>query len=245
MNRLMKAENYRLLNSGHLYAYIIILNLCAVGMLFVFSPEEIMGAKLYDCLPMMGEGIIFFTLILGMLATVMPAMAYQSKIGFYEVMSGHKVSHIINNKVIVDTLHIAGMLMVFLSGALSFLAVKNGVGTGKNLSLRLLLVVIVMLHISVSGVLLSMCFRHVYAGVFAYFRFGTFDMVLLMMIQLIFDNEDISAKVLKWTVDGQLQLVLSGASNKDIIVPIILSTIIECGFLYMIAYITMKKKLYR
>lgn len=244
MNRLMKAESYRLLNSGHLMAISIVVNLCIVGMQFCLVPE-ILDHNFSEALPMLNEGFLFVVLLLGLLLTFVSAMGYQNKTAYYEIMSGHKISHMIGSKVIVDTIMITGMLIVFFGIAFSVIALKNGIGDMEDIPLRMFLAVIVLLHVAMITVLSSTMLRSLASVAFAYIRIGMLESLLYGLATELLTDVETLQKVSKWLFFGQFQTILSGTINKDIILPIILSAIIECGVLYSIAYITMKKKLYR
>lgn len=244
MNRLMKAEGYRLAHSGNLFAWIIFLNLFIVVLQYSMA-YEISKVDFANALFLVNENGLAVAVVLGLLTSVIVVLLYQNRVGYYEIMSGHKISHILWSKMLVDGFVITGILIVFFGISFVIFGLKNGVGEWDNFQLRIILDIIILFHISIVATLLSCCCRHLVVSVLVYLRFMAFDMILLFLTGTIMGKEELADKILDYTIAGQFQLICTETLNADIVFPIILSTIIECGFLYSIAYITMKKKLYR
>lgn len=248
MNRLMKAEFYRVNHSSGFLKWIVML--CGTCFIMPFLVEwDLLGGTVTRYIEVMNDNsIIFIPMLLTVLASVIAAMPYSNKTAYYEIMSGHKTSHIILSKVVAIATYIVTVQMMIFFVVLLIMGMKNGMGDIKQIGLRAFLFMIVVFHYCSCGVLIATSLRHIVGAVLAFMRVEVFESMFIFSLQILAENSNSPEGVLKlldWCPIVQLGTILGGTLTNRIIAVVCLSFLMEFIFWYLISYIGMKKKKYQ
>ena len=234
MNRLMKAEWYRIRHSSHLFIWMIFICI-VIAIIPIVSDIEFYEKSLSENFKLYsGAGYIFIPLFIGVMISISIGINYYNKTAYYEIMGGQSISGIIFSKVVVNSSVMTIGIIITCSIYFSIIYIMNGVGEYENILLRLILFVLIIIHVCIVSGLLSMCLRHIIGAFLIVFRFS--------ILEAIFAQNSSMDKILNWFLSGQYQRILVGEITTKLIIAIILSTFLETIILYFISYYTMKKR---
>lgn len=246
MNRLIKAEWYRIRRSEGLMKWLLV-----IGMVVIILPLandfEAYQYSLDKYLPM-ADLFMFVPQFISIFCSVMVGISYLKKTAYYEVMSGNKISHILMSKMVADALLVTAVESVIFGICWTVVGVRNGVGKMTQIPLRFVLLMVIIFHVCVVGVLITTSFRHIGAAILVYMRFTLFDLLVLFIIKIFEDN--LSTEVLEKIADWFTMVKLTKILNHEylmtdhLIFTVIVGMLIEGALWYAVSYIGMKKKLY-
>ncbi|MCM1180758.1 MAG: hypothetical protein NC347_10910 [Clostridium sp.] len=248
MNRLLKAEWYRVRHSSGLMKWLAII--CLIGMgLPLMGDFEFYQQDLTEYLYSSADSItMFLPFFLGTFCAVSMGIAYMNKTAYYEVMAGNKISEILLSKAIVDALFAAAAQFLFFGVCWIIVGINHGKGAIKQLPIRMFLFLVILIHICLAGVLIATAVRHIAAAVLAYLRFAVFDFAFLFIVQIFEDFIPAAAvpKIVDWFAVMQLSKVLNHEweITGHLVLAVIMSMLLEAGIWYVISYVGMRKKMY-
>lgn len=251
MNRLMKAEWYRVRHSSGLMKWVIIV--CLFSMAFVMlttsdlTTSDAGKHSLAEILYVSGESYFFIMYFLAVISAVIVGTAYTNKTAYYEVMAGNKISGILLSKVLVDAVFVAVASSLFLDLYWLVIGMHNGIGEITQLPLRFVLLAVVFFHVCSTGVLIATTIQHNTGAVLSFLRFSAFDMLVPFCIELLGNfSEEAGTRMADWFVMLELSKLLNCEIRvtNHLIVATVLGMLIEAGLWYSISYVRMKKKLY-
>ena len=246
MNRLIRAELYRLRHTGHLFWYAILL-----PMLFIFMPYilcmDLMDKPLDNSIESLGTiCVLVYNFFPALAAGIAGQLFTRGKLGYYEVMAGNKPSQIIMSKICSDGLFFSVIYTVCVSAFYVFLGIKNGVGTITHPLIRLALFAIVMTHLVVTSIMIMMASKKaVTAVVLSYFRFMVFDIAAMPALAFVAEKLGFSGArnfIGRMIVFNQLEMAAMEPVNINTTLHIILGFIGEFIFWYIIVYRGIKKR---
>lgn len=248
MNRLIKAEWYRIKHSSGLLKWIIFICIILLVMPAI-TDIHFYEKTLSENLVILNDvTIIFGTAFTAILISICIGISYQNKMAYYEVMEGHNISSILFSKLIVYisimTVGVAVPYGIFLL----LMGWKNGMGELDKIPLRILLFFIIYIHICVAAVLITTCFRYILAAGVVFLRFSLVEELgfIPVAIKELSGMKKVPAERFSdFFTTSQYAKVLGGKVDTQIVVCIILSFVIELGLWYIASYIGMKKKKYR
>lgn len=247
MNRLIKAEMYRIRHAGLLkWMVLVCLIMGILPMLVDLQWYEKTGSEF---LFRLSETISMGAVFVGIFISVSIGLNYHNKTAYYEIMEGHKISSIIFSRLILyGTLMTAGISLV-VGGLLLIVGAGNGMGDATNICLRLVLSAVIIVHVCAVSVLLSVSVRNLLtAVVVVYLRFAVLDTIfgaILSMWAIQISGVNFAERVSDWFVFAQLQRVLSMDLSGHCIAAVFLSLILESTLWFALAYRGMKKKKFR
>ena len=240
MNRLIRAELYRLRHTGHLFWYAILL-----PMLFIFMPYilcmDLMDKPLDKSIESLGTiCVLVFNFFPALAAGIAGQLFNRGKLGYYEVMAGNKPSQIIMSKIFSDGVFFSVIYTVCVSAFYVFLGIKNGVGTITHPLIRLALFAIIMTHLVVTSIMIMMASKKaVSAVVLSYIRFMVFDLSAIPALAFVADKLGFSGArdfIGRMLVFNQLEMAAMEPVNINTTLHIILGFIGEFIFWYIIVY---------
>lgn len=247
MNRLMRAEWYRVRHSSNLIKWLFALCMICValpvlgdiGVLQRNLSENLMAAQIALTMFVVGFLLIFSAVIVG--------ISYMNKTAYYEVMAGNKIYQIVFSKVFVDAVLVSVSVFLFLGVYWAVIGICNGIGEIKRLPLRLCLLFLVFFHVCTIGILILTSVRQMIGAVLVYFRFVVAEMFVIFQVLEDVIPEQILEKVMDWFTMIKLNKLLSFEYEitNHLIFTVIAGILIESAFWFGITYMGMKKKLYK
>lgn len=248
MNRLMRAEGYRLLHSG-VYLRILLFG----GLVFSFLPMITDFSLLNKSLAENMESLLLGSTMSIMLVPVVVALfvvtGYLKKTAYYEVMAGNKIRNIIGSKLFVDGVIVGIVCFFFTIGLAVVVLIKNGTGGVAQIPLRTLLLFVICLHVTMVAVLMGQAVKHIAAAAVVFLRLQFFDIIFAEIIPMLSEKWNLSnesvVRIARCTFTRQTSEIFRTEISTELVVITIASFLIEVGIWYGIAYLTMKKKWYK
>lgn len=244
MNRLIKAEWYRVRHSNNIIKWLILISV----VLAVMPLSDLRLKTSSDYMMQITTGIeIFITFFLIIFSSVILGFIYLNKTGLYEVMAGNNINHIIMSKVTVDVTFISIVVSLSYGVLYIIMGLIRGWGNMDKTAIRFLLFFVILYHISLCGILIMMSFRQMAGAVFAFLKFELLDTGIMFLLEVVFKDEISNSfyeKLMNWFITNQITGVIARKITISFVTEIILSLVVEFVFWYAIAYYGMKKKKY-
>ena len=246
MNKLIRAEFYRLRHTGHLFWYAILLPMLFIFMPYILCMDQ-MDKPLDELIESLGTMcVLVYNFFPAMVAGFAGQLFNKGKLGYYEVMAGNKPSHIIMSKIFSDGVFFSVIYTVCVSAFYVFLGIKNGVGTMTHPLIRLALFAVVMTHLVVSSIMIMLASKKaVSAVVLTYVRFMVFDIAFMPALAFAFTKlgfENVATHLGYMIVFNQLELTAMSPIDMTSILHIVLGFLGEFIFWYIIVYRGIKKR---
>ena len=242
MNRLLRAEWFRMTKTMRFWLLAIILVLFGAVVPFINGPENA-GEYLVQT----GEdSAMILILFVAMFAAVLTATAFGNRTVYYEVMSGKRPMQILVSKCLVIAGTITGVMGVSFVAATLIFGSAKGYGELDDVAVRLLLYIVVLLHATVMGVLMVTTFRGALGAVICYLRFMFVDTLVSMILEVWF--EDSPSKIMKysrWLLMTQPMSAFGEKITGEVVCAILMSFVLETLLWGGLSYIFMKKRLYK
>lgn len=250
MNRLIRAEFYRLCHSG---MYIRILVMLFGVMLFfpLLLDFEILDKTLAENMENFLMGTMVCVMVFSVVVAFFVSLGYTKKTAYYEVMAGSKIWHIIGSKLVTEGL-LLGVVSVFATIGFGIVVVaKSGIGEIDNLGLRLGMLFIVCLHMTMVGTLMGAVVKNIAACLLAYARFVIVDMpIAVIVLPILYKKgmlgETLYQRLSQCMINTQISAVYGSAElTMEAVLMCLVSFFAEVAVWYVLAYLTMKKKWYK
>ncbi len=250
MNRLMKAEWYRVRHSSRLTEWLAVACVFS-AVLPVLIDFEVLKKNLTENMMAVQMTMSFFVpCLLSVFAATIVGIAYMNKTAYYEVIAGNKIYQIIFSKVFVDASLVA--VPVFLSMGIYWLIIgcHNGVGEISQLPLRFVLIFIMFYHFCACGILMMTAFRQIAATGLVYFRFAAMGTLVSFLVNTLLEgqlSENVMVRIGEWFTIVKLRKVFCSEYEitGHLIFTVIAGMLIESGIWYAVSCIGMKKKIYK
>ena len=249
MNRLMKAEWYKVTRSSGLMRWLLFI--CVIDVTFPFLMNwEIYKMDLTRNLWADQEYMMMFVpVFLSVFSATVVGISYMNKTAYYEVMAGTKISHILLSKVMVNATLITVAVSAFLGIYWTIIGVCNGKGEIKQLSIRFVLLFLLFYHICATGILIVTSVRQIMGAALAFIRFAVVEMVILVILQIFGDSfsTETVEKIVDWFTMMKFTKILSYEYEitDHLIFAVIAGMLLEAGIWYMISYMGMRKRIYK
>lgn len=242
MNRLLRAEWFRMTKTMRFWLLAIILVLFGAVVPFINGPENA-GEYLIQT----GEdSAMLLILFVAMFAAVLTAMAFGNRTVYYEVMSGKRPMQILVSKCLVIAGTITGVMGVSFVAATLIFGSAKGYGELDDVAVRLLLYIVILLHATVMGVLMVTTFRGALGAVICYLRFMFVDTLVSIILEVSFENSPSKyMKYMRWLLMSQPMSVFGEKITGEVVCAILMSFVLETLLWGGLSYIFMKKRLYK
>ncbi len=250
MNKLIKLEIYRFTHLKKFFCYAILAFVLLIPMAILGTIADL-ESSLSEVIPT-SEALILMSLMMlpPVMAIITGQLYNKGKIGFYEVMAGEKISHIILSKLFVEGIFFA--IMAFVCGTAFYLYIgfANGFGGITHIEIRLLLIFVEILHVTCVSVLMVTCFMSMgVAGMLGYVRFILIDSALFPALTWLFEEVLDYPKIAGFFEHMSSYNRFSYIAARDLDLTLVLHTcigfVVECVLWYILAYTRMKNKCYR
>lgn len=250
MNRLMRAEWYRIWHSGNIRVYVVLAALL-FAVFPVFGSLGMMKEPLITHIMAGAEMMPFLILMLvsPMVALAVGILYSKGKLGYYEVMAGNKIPAVIFSKLLTDGVFFTILVTVSLTLFYIIMGCKNGLGGYDHVAERYLLLTLIITRVVLTGILITLCFRSLAASVVAYLRFSVVDIILFELLawlvsEVFGGSEKLVENLRLMAVMYQISYVFLMEPNQQIILQVVLGLLVEFILWYSFCYIGMKKRMY-
>lgn len=249
MNRLMRAEWYRVRHSSNLIKWLIALSVICVALPLLMDIEILQRSLAENLMASQTALTIFTVAFLAIFSAVIVGIAYMNKTAYYEVMAGNKIYQIVFSKVFVDAALVSVSVFLCLGIYWTVIGVCNGIGEIDRLPLRLCLLFLVLFQICVTGILIATSVRHILGTVLVYFRFDVAETFIIALLPIFEEKlpKSMLTRIMDWFTVTKLTKILSFEYEitDHLIFAVIAGLLIESAVWFGISYIGMKKKLYK
>ncbi len=245
MNRLMRAEWYRVRHSSGFIKWLVILCMICVT-LPLFVDIELLHGNLAENLK--GSDMnttVFLASFLASFSALILAVAYENKTAYYEVMAGNKIYQIVFSKVFVDAVLVSVSVFLSLGIYWTVIGVCNGIGEIDRLPLRFFLLFLVFFHACTVGILIVTSTRQIFGALLVYLRFEAEALIMLFLEVSL--PKSILVKIADWFTSLKLTKILNFEYEitDHLIFAVIAGMLIESAVWFGISYIGMKKQIYK
>ena len=249
MNRLVRAEGYRLLHSG-IYLRSMLLFCLLLSLFPLLTDFSLRDKSLAENMGTFSLNGVMLIWVVPLIVTVFVANGYLKKTAYYEVMAGNKNFGIIGSKLVVDGFFMGIICFVFTIWLGVTVAVKNGIGAVEEIPLRLMLLFVICLHVTALAVLIGLAVKHpIAAAMVVYLRFQMFDLLFAEILPMFMERwalgEAVCVKLRRCTVIRQITEVFGPEIGSEIVIATLGSFLVEILLWYGIVYFTMRKKWYK
>lgn len=249
MNRLIRAEWYRVRHSSNLIKWLIALSLICVALPLLMDIEILQRNLTENLIADQTTLTIFTVAFLTIFSAVIVGIAYMNKTAYYEVMAGNKIYQIVFSKVFVDAVLVSVSVFLCLGIYWTVIGVCNGIGEIDRLPFRLCLLFLVLFQVCVTGILIATSVRHILSTVLVYFRFDVAETFIIAFLPIFEEklSKNMLTRIMDWFTVTKLTKILSFEYEitDHLIFAVIAGLLIESAFWFGISYIGMKKKLYK
>lgn len=243
MNRLMKAEWYRLKHSNNIWKWLVFIGAALAAMPFLESMKFQTAGEYVQSIGI--DTSIFLPVFVIIFSSLCVGFMYVNKTAYYEIMSGNKIHNIIMSKILVDATFISVVVSMCYVFVVAVLGIWKGRGEIDNLPLRLLLLFVVIFHISSAGILIMLSCRQMVGAIVAFLKLNLLDSSIMVWFEIVFKDhvsEKTYDKIMSIFIFNQITDVTRRNITAFLIASILLTTMAEGIFWYVIAYVGMKKK---
>ena len=246
MNRLMKAEFYRFRHTGHLFLYTILMAV-VFAVIPPLSSLDYLNQPLSELLNSFPMMCMFVLMLIPVCVTGITGQLYnKGHLGYYEIMAGNSKWKIIMSKVMTVGVFYAALTFVATTVFYIFAGIRNGLGELDHPMMRLALYAVVVVHVMFCSVLIMMQQRNVIAScVLVYFRFMLLDSVGIPLIALCLGKigcKTLANQMQYMIIMNQMNAALVGQLDATLVLHIIIGTIVEFLFWYLLVYMGLKNK---
>ncbi len=246
MNRLVKAEWFRVRKSSGIMKWLIIICLLILALPFleIISDKKITATAYFMAFET--NACMFVPIFLSAIAAVLAGMSFNNKTALYEVMAGNKTWNIINSKLLVIVSLISLLFSGLFAALLSILGIVNGAGDLKQFPLRMLLLFIIILHVVMVAVLAVTSVRNILGVGIVILRFAMLGEIIIILLPILAENASMEPEAIQkmssWFVESQVASLGMETIPTYFVVRVILSLVIEAAVWYVISYIGYKRK---
>ena len=248
MCKLIRAEMYRLCHSGG-YVRVMLLTALVMAILPLVTDDSLLDKTLAESSETFLMCSNMFIVYLPIVIVFFVTAGYMKKTAYYEVMSGNKISHIIGSKVLVDGIGSGIVCFILATGLEAVVVVKNGDGGVTDLPVRVLLFLVICLHVTLLTVLVGLAVKHFAAAAVLFLRLQFLDMMPKFLMPVLVEKCNLSVemmgRILRLTLSQQIMDVFRADITSELVIITVGSLVVEAALWYGIAYVTMKKKMYR
>ena len=248
MNRLLKAEWFRLRHTGRLTWWSYFMTVVIILITYFLCMDRI-DQPLDALIPSLGTIVILiFNFIPAGVAGISGQLYNKGKLGYYEVMAGNSPGSIIFSKLLTDGVFFSVLTIIASTAFYIFIGIKNGIGSMDHPFIRLVLYSIAVIHVVFGSVMIMMYSKKAITGaLLAYFRFMVFDIAVINIAMLIARQlglETVELHLMHMIMMNQMQMAAMDVISARMVLHIVLGFIGEFLFWYVLVYRSMKNKRY-
>lgn len=250
MTRLIRAEWYRLSHSSIFLPLIVIVSLLSLGMapLNHGGFAEFFEASFDEALYSLGAGLqVGLAMMISTLTAVACGMAYANRTAYYEIMDGNSVSSILMSRLFVYVPLTAVSFLLPFFGLCAYIIVQNGTVEYNALPQFFIITTCVFLRMITFCILSTMLFKSLLGAAMPYLRYMTIEMLgfeMLMAVEQDPEKNKAILNVYECLPMGQIMALFEPSLPDTLVIKAVLGLVIEFSIIYILAYISGKKKLF-
>ncbi|MBR4733424.1 MAG: hypothetical protein IK081_11720 [Lachnospiraceae bacterium] len=244
MNRLIKAESYRL--GKHISFLVICTVIC--GLIPVITAINYVGADLGTQLQQSGMMIMAIMMLYPPLfASVAGTLYDQGKLGYYEIMAGNSPFSIVFSKILTDGILFLALTFVTGCGYYIFAGFRWGLGSFDHVVGRLLLLIVALARVAFCSVLILLVVRKSKTGIVTCFmRFWIVDIMVFPFFTWLFGTimkmPELGLHFSYMSLTNQLMIIITEPIDGMMIVHVLLGFVIEFALWYFIIDLGIRKR---
>lgn len=242
MNRLIKAEWYRVSKTYRLLFWTVVLCVFFTYIGWMQIDADISTGDLA-----LGEYMEFGSMILMYMAMLVGGMyvtAYENKMLNYEIMAGNKISHILLSKTVIVTPILTAVVTALAGFIYVYFGETNGYGEMGDMAIRFVLYGLLAARVCLCAIFIMTTFKSVIGMFVVFIRFMALEGVGIMIVALLFEDSDNLSAAACALVSGQTTVLGTSPMTSSIVVACIVSGIVETILWYVLSYNSYKKKLF-
>lgn len=255
MNRLIKAEWYKLLRSTKIFWFTLAAIIGIEVWIFSGLANTLKGHLTLDAYITGNSTMIVLGAFMGViLLTINCCMTPAKRLIYYEVMDGNSPITIINSRIIFYGLIFAVIYLAPVTVMYAIVGIHNGVGEYDLISYFISMFIILAKQM-VLGILTALLFRKFWgpAIIFAVTEIGFMG---YLIIGEITGMDSFLIKLMSFTTIGQsiefTGMIISGSNTTTVLLEnpadylpkVIVATVIEVGLVYCLTYRKFRKRRY-
>lgn len=244
MNKLISAEWYRARKCNHLFRWTLIV--MAFFTYIGFYESGILDDNLTVTQGFAGivgttsAGLVYISLIIA--ASL--AISYENKLLHFDMMAGNKISHIIISKVIVMA-PVTTLFMSLCIGACALYgASKTGVGDVKLLLEYIGIYTCINFRLITVSLLIMTIFKGVIGVLVVFVRVTLIDMIPMVILSMMIEDGHSVSDFAKVISSMQYSYLNGEPLEGKFVALVIISMVVEIIVMYVLSYISHKKKLF-
>ena len=237
MNRILKADWYKLSKHKKIIIYFVLLSILYLSISYIDGESH---TSYFEMLCTESSGLIM--MILSIVAAVFTCTGFFDNTAFYEVMTGNSIHKIIVSKLTVICLYVSTTYMILYLAANFIYNTIYDKSNPKDYFVSLVLLYVIFLHCSLIGVMGVLASRQPAGIAVSYIRIMFIDELFLMIVGLFPEK---CSGISLWSIQMQFFQLASDSISTELVLKIIVSTIIELAIWYVISYIGYKKKKFK
>lgn len=244
MNRLISAEWYRARKCSRLLLWTFVL--IALFVYLGFYESGIMEDQLTVVQGFGGfVGPISACFVyVSLIIAANLAISYENKVLHYDMMAGNKISHIILSKIIVLAPLIT-LFMTLCTGVVAiYVASKNGSGDMKILLSYFGVFTCINFRIITVTLLIMTIFKGTIGALFVFVRVTLLDMIPMVILMMLMEEGHDVGNFAKMIPSMQYNFLDGKPLESSFVILVIVSMVVEITIMYVLSYISHKKKLF-
>lgn len=249
MNRLVKAEWYRITHSRNMFRNIIL----GALLLGVFPICASIGHFNEDLASVL-EGSGAFTSFIFLMAlppaySLISGKVYdRGKLAYYEVMAGNRIRNIVGSKLLSTGMLFLGLSTLSLSAFYAVVGLVNGSGGLDALPWRFLLLIVLLAHTIFCSILITIAFGRPGAAI-CYIRFIIFDTAALPFLTWLAGSvcgfNSLALHIAHMSIMNRLMMLIADPVDTMLVLHTILGCLFELLLWYAVIYSRMKRKKFK
>lgn len=241
MNRLMRAEWYRVRKTYHLSVWAVAL--CVFMIYLGYMDVGFDGASSgVEAFGMFLEKDLLLITYLPLLIAGMYVTSYENKVLCYEVMAGNKTSNLLLSKLFTVVPLMSVISIALMISPILYYGAKSGYGDTEYLALRILIVAVVCIRVLSCSVLIMTTFKSAIGMFVVFFRFLILEAIGSLVIDMVTENGGTVSKATYCLAGGSLTCSgLPEIAAQDVVICVV-AGVVEILIWYVLSYNSYEKK---
>ena len=241
MNRLMRAEWYRVRKTYHLSVWAVALCVFMIylGYMDVGFDSASSGVEAFG---MFLEKDLLLMTYLPLIIAGMYVTSYENKVLCYEVMAGNRTSRLLLSKLFTVVPLMSVISITLMVSPILYFGEKNGYGNTEHIALRILIVAVICIRVLSCSVLIMTTFKSAVGMFVVFLRFLILEAFGSLMIDMVTEGGGTVSKVTYCLVGGGLTCSgLPDIASQDVII-CVAAGVVEILIWYVLSYNSYEKK---
>lgn len=241
MNRLMRAEWYRVKKTYHLFWWAIALCIAIPYIAYVDMGLNNTGTGM-NLFNMSVETSMMLVMYLPLLVGGMYVTAYENKVLCYEMMAGNSTNKIIFSKLLTVVPVMAVLESCVLLSPVIFYGVKNGYGDTSYLAAKIVLIVVICIRSISCAIMIMNTFRSAVGMFVIFLRYIVAEGVGFILVALLANVNKSLINIMFCLIQGAIECAGATEMATKTFAICIISSVVEMIFWYVLSYNSYRKR---